>query len=387
LKSLAALPFRLAAAADAAAVDARALEQLGPAGTAEARLVFVNGHHRADLGRLAALPDGARVRPLATVLESEPELLRDVFDDAESAAFSRLNTATVGDGVLIEIDDDVIVDEPVALVFVGLGEVPVVRSPRVVIRAGRHARLSVIEHYLSLDGERGLTNVVTNLRLAAGARLDHHRLQDEAESSANVGRIVASVGENATFNSDSVVFGGALTRVDIDVDLVGRGARCRLNGLFTGRGEQHVDHHTTVNHAVPDTHSEELYRGILDGRSRGVFNGKVIVHRDAQQISARQASNNLLLSRQAEIDTKPELEIYADDVACAHGATVGELDPAALFYLRSRGVPEAEARALLTYAFAEAVVREIPLDGVRRAIEQRFIGHLQMSELREAMAA
>jgi len=193
--------------------------------------------------------------------------------------------------------------------------------------------------------------------------------------------VSAQLGAGSELYTDSVVFGGALTRVDIEVTLAARGARTRLNGLFAATGSQHMDHHTVIDHAVGDTHSEELYRGILDGRSRGVFNGKVIVRSKAQRITSRQASNNLLLSRQAEIDTKPEFEIYADDVSCAHGATVGQLDPAALFYLRSRGIAEAEARALLTYAFAEQVVDAIPLQSLRQAIEERFIGKRALSEL------
>ncbi len=239
----------------------------------------------------------------------------------------------------------------------------------------------MVEEYLSVPGDCGLTNVVTNIEIGAGGVLFHHRLQRESDSSAHIGRVSARVGANATLHSDSVAFGGDLTRIDIDVALHARGARCQLNGLFAGRGSQHIDHHTTIDHQVGDTHSEELYRGILDERARGVFNGKVIVRRDAQQISARQASNNLLLSRQAEIDTKPELEIYADDVTCAHGATVGELDREALFYLRSRGIGETQARALLTFAFAEKVIAAIPLASLRRAIELRFIGHHDMSEM------
>jgi Fe-S cluster assembly protein SufD len=166
------------------------------------------------------------------------------------------------------------------------------------------------------------------------------------------------------------------------VALTGERATCRLNGLFSGSGEQHIDHHTTVRHQVGDTHSEELYRGILDDKSRGVFNGKVIVEKDAQKITAKQASNNLLLSRTAEIDTKPELQIYADDVKCAHGATIGQLDSAALFYLRSRGISEQKARALLIFAFAEEIIKTIPVDNLRSNLERRFIGHNQMSELK-----
>ncbi len=380
LKPLAGIPMRLAGAADAAALQAPVLDGLDLAGGGGPRLVIVNGHLRADLSTLDALPTGISVRAMR-----DGELPASALAAGEDAPFTALNLAALTDGIVIDIAPGHDVAEPLSLVFVAAGDDALLRAPRVLLRAGRDARARIIEEYVACGDDHGLTNVVTDIDLAAGAVLEHHRVQNEAPTGAHVGRILATVGANADFHSDSIAFGGALARVDIDVRLAERGARCRLNGLFAVAGTQHVDHHTTIDHAVGDTHSEELYRGILDGRSRGVFNGKVIVRRDAQQISARQASNNLLLSRQAEIDTKPELEIYADDVTCAHGATVGELDAAALFYLRSRGVSESAARALLTYAFAERVIHAIPLQRLRRALELRFIGHGEMSALRDQL--
>jgi Fe-S cluster assembly protein SufD len=385
LKDISDQPYRLATAADALGFAEIDLTHFEHAGSDGPFAVIVNGHLRADLSRLDNLPSGVTLRTLASLSEAELGPLVSTLDGVESAAFSALNLATFGDGLLLDVADGASATNPIALIFVADGQAPLLSAPRIVINAGRNSSVRVIEQYLSVAGNCGLTNCVTNIELAEGACVYHHRLQDEAETSAHIGRIDAKVSSNANLHSDSVAFGGRLTRVDIEVALAGRGARCRLNGLFATHGEQHIDHHTTVDHLVGDTHSEELYRGILDGHSRGVFNGKVIVHRDAQQISARQASNNLLLSRQAEIDTKPELEIYADDVTCAHGATVGNLDEGALFYLRSRGIGNAEARALLTYAFAEQVIESIPLDSVRRAIEQRFIGHTDMSTLAQGI--
>lgn len=378
--------LRAANAADGAGVTAADIARLALSSDGALSVVLVNGFMRADLGALATLPAGVRIRGIASLQAEDPERLASLLEiDVEAGStFQALNTALLGDGLVIEIDDGVCVKEPVHVLMLGSGA-DLLRSPRLLVRAGRHSELTVVEEYVSVDGAGGLCNSVWEARLGVGARLCHHRIVNENAHSSHIGRVAVEIDEQGSYLSDSLAFGGALTRVDIDVNLNGRGARCRLNGLFVADGEQHVDHHTRVEHRVGDTHSAELYRGILDGRSRGVFNGKVLVARDAQQITAQQTSNNLLLSRHAEIDTKPELEIYADDVSCTHGATVGELDASALFYLRSRGVSAADARALLTYAFAQKVVDEIPLPGVRRWLETRFLGHTQLSQLKIAL--
>jgi len=386
LSRLSQAALRSATATDGSAVSATDLAALALATASRLRVVLVNGYLRADLSTLENLPTGVRVQSIATLAEQDPERLTSLLeaDVAAGTTFQALNTALLGDGALIEIDNDVVLREPLHLVMLGAGT-ELLRGPRVLVRAGRNSELRLIEEYLSLDAAGGLTNSVCEVKLDAGATVFHHRLANESAHSSHIGRVAVTVADQGNYVSDSLAFGGELTRVDIDIILSGRGARCRLNGLFVADGTQHIDHHTRVEHRVGDTHSAELYRGILDGRSRGVFNGKVLVARDAQQITAQQTSNNLLLSRLAEIDTKPELEIYADDVSCSHGATVGELDAAALFYLRSRGVSPQNARALLTYAFAQKIVDEIPLPGVRRWIETRFLGHTDYSQLLTAL--
>ena len=386
LKRLGEATLRAASAADGEKISAGDVAALPLSASEALRVVLVNGRFRADLSSLAALPQGLRVHSIAALREQEPERLAALIDAdvAAGSTFHALNTALLDDGVLIEVAPNVVLREPVHLLMVNAGA-ELLRGPRLLVRAARHSELRLIEEYLCVDDASGLTNSVCEINLEVGATLFHHRLVNESAHSSHIGRVAAELQTQANYVSDSLAFGGALTRVDIDVVLAGRGARCRLNGLFVADGEQHVDHHTRVEHRVGDTHSAELYRGILDGRSRGVFNGRVLVARDAQQISAQQTSNNLLLSRHAEIDTKPELEIYADDVSCSHGATVGELDAAALFYLRSRGVSAAAARALLTYAFAQKIVDEIPLPGVRRWIETRFLGHTDYSQLLNAL--
>lgn len=387
LAALREISYRAAEPADAQTLSSTEFATLVDAGISPHRVVLVNGHFRADLSALNSLPTGLSVRSLATVLATEPELLHAGFTPGQGRseiAFSALNAALAADGVLVEVAPGAGLDETLHIVSISSTEQPLLCTPRIIIRAGAQSRLHLVEEYVGSSAARSLTNVVTDIALDRSAEVHHHRLQNDPDTTAHIGRVQARLGAASIFRSDSITFGGALTRVDIEVTLADRGARACLNGLFTVTDNQHVDHHTVIDHAVGDTHSEELYRGVLDGRSRGVFNGKVIVRRDAQGITARQASNNLLLSRRAEIDTKPELEIYADDVSCAHGATVGELDHEALFYLRSRGIAEADARALLVYAFAEKVVETIPLESVRRAIQTRFIGRHALGALLES---
>lgn len=374
LAALAAQPHRLAGAADRSAPDAAAVGALDLAAELPARAIVVNGALRADLSALDALPGGVTLRAEAGAAGTgeSPYVL------------SELNAAFADETLVLEVADGAAPTAPVHLVFVGTGTA-LLRLPRVEVRAGRNSTVHVVEEYVGLADDTGFTNALTRVTVDEGASVHHHRLLRESPGASHVGRVDARVAANGTFHSDAVALGGELARVDIDVALEARGARCRLLGLFVADGTRHVDHHTCIDHVAGDTHSEELYRGIVDDRARGVFNGRVVVRENAQQISARQASNNLLLSRRAEIDTKPELEIYADDVTCAHGATVGELDAAALFYLRSRGIPESDARALLTYAFAEEVIESLPANGVRDWLEHRFLGGTGLTELREAL--
>ena len=337
-------------------------------------------------GRLSSQPnlgDGITMLPLGEAIEQDPSLGGSLTaEPGLDAGFLNLNTALLHDGFVLLVEANRVIDEPIHIIHVGDDhQQTVMRNPRIVMRFGANSQAQVIEEFVSVAGDCGLNNTVTQLILDNNAQIAHHRVQGESESASHLGRVEVDVAENANYRSDSIAYSGLLTRADVNVSLSGRGARCELYGLFIGAANQHIDHHTRVDHLVGDTHSVEHYRGILDGSSRGVFNGKVIVRPNAQHITAQQKNHNLLLSPQAEIDTKPELEIYADDVSCAHGATVGELDPAALFYLRSRGIKEEHARQLLTYAFAREMVAQLPVPGLRRWLENRFIGNSDYSEL------
>ena len=252
--------------------------------------------------------------------------------------------------------------------------------PRNVLAAEEGARATVVEHYTGPAGSAYFTNAVTQITTGADATIEHYKLQQEGLQAFHVGGIHATQARASRFASHSLSLGAALARNDISTTFDAQGCEATLNGLYLAGGRQHVDHHTRMDHVKPRGTSREYYRGVLDGAARGVFNGKVTVHEGAQQTDAHQANHNLLLSKDAEVDTKPQLEIYADDVKCTHGATVGQLDDAALFYLRSRGVNEALARSLLVYAFAHDVIDRIRVAPLRAHLEQVLLARLPQGE-------
>lgn len=326
------------------------------------RLVFVNGRHAAEL---SAPPtgEGLRVRTLAAVLADEPAALAAIFERcaAEDApVFDALNAAFVQDGVLIELAADTSLAQPLIVLFVHSGDAQQGHvAPQVLVRVGARSRLDLVEVHHGRHDAANLSNALTDVDAGPGSRVTHYRLVDEAPRATHIGSVRLRAARDAQLCSYSFAFGGALTRLEVRAALAEPGASVTLNGLFVAGRGQHVDHQTFIDHQAPHTTSEELYKGLADGDGRGVFRGKVLVREGAQKIAARQASHNLLLSPTAEIDTKPELEIYADNVSCAHGATVGQIDDAAVFYLQSRGIPAAEARALLSFGFAQAVVEQV----------------------------
>ena len=337
-------------------------------------LAFVNGR----LVESRGLPEGTTVLPLARALADGHEACRELLGKIANPArhrFAALATALFADGVLIDLGDDRVLEAPLRLVFLAGGDEPALACPRVLIRAGANSRATIIEHYAGAPGE-SLSLAVTEAALGPGARIEHYRLQEASGEAFHLGVLAARLERDASLVSHNLSVGGRIARLDLDVELAGPGARVEMNGLYVVRDRQHADSHTRVDHAVPRTTSDELYRGVLAGKSRAVFNGKAIVHPGAAGTDARQSNANLLLSPEAEVDTKPELEIYADDVKCAHGATTGQLDTAALFYLRSRGIDEDTAKTLLTFAFADTVLARMALNPLRRHAEQLVVGRL-----------
>jgi Fe-S cluster assembly protein SufD len=344
--------------------------------------VFVNGRFDAARSSLGALPQGVRVLPLAEALAERPELLERHLGRVTTVVdqpFTALNTALFSDGVVIVVAKEMEAELPVHVVWLADG-VAAKSSvhPRTLIVAERHSKLTVVESFVGTGDASYFTNAVAEAELADGATVHHVRVQRESARAFHVGTVEARQGRDSHWVSFSFASGARLSRTNVYTALDGEGCGATLNGLYMLDGEQHCDHQTRIEHAQPNTYSRELYKGILDGRSHGVFNGKVYVHPVAQKTDGKQTNNTLLLSDQARIDTKPQLEIFADDVKCTHGATVGRLDATALFYMKSRGLSAETARKLLTYAFAADVLETIELPGVRDALEaltmQRYAG-------------
>ena len=340
--------------------------------SATARLVFVNGRFSSALSsERSALPEGVDLHDIATVLREHPDWLQPHLSRQtphSAGAFGAWNTAFFEDGVFLRVRRGARIPEPIHLYFVSDAPgPPTVSHPRNLILAESGSESAIVETYAG-DGT-SLTNAVTEIVVADGAVLEHYKVQRESTDAFHVHTIAASQGRTSRLTSHNIALGAALARTDIRALLDGEGAECVLNGLFVGGGSQHLDNHTTIDHAKPHGSSRELYKGILDGRSRGVFHGTILVRKDAQKTDAIQTNRNLLLSREALVNSTPALEINADDVKCKHGSTIGQIDAHALFYLRSRGIGEDDARALLTWAFAEDVARRIRIPSIRAGVE------------------
>ena len=329
--------FTLAEPADVAPSALEPYELHGVAGT---RVVVVNGRFAPGLSRQQGLPAGVEVCSLAEVLANDPGAVEPhlgrlaVFDNH---AFTALNTALLQDGVVVRIPDGTVVERPVHVLFVTTAEDNRMSHPRVLIVAGKNTQVQLVESYAGLGDARYFTNAVTEVVGGAGAVIDHYKLLRDSVQAFHIGNMHIRLARSANFSSHSITLGGALVRNDVEAELDGEGVECTLNGLYLADGDRLVDNHTTIRHAQPHCASHELYKGILDGRAHAVFNGKIIVAIDAQKTDAKQTNKALLLSENAQINTKPALEIFADDVRCTHGATVGQLDEDALFYLRARG--------------------------------------------------
>jgi Fe-S cluster assembly protein SufD len=347
------------------------------------RVVFVDGRFAPALSRIGALPEGCVVASFADALSRDPELEAVLATNAQHTIFSALNTAFMTDGLYVRLRRGVALDRPVHALFVTTRD-DVVAQTRNVVIAEPGAQGLVIEHHVAGGAASYFTNAVTQLLPQADSALTHVKLQQEGVRAYHVAGVHATQAAASRFASHSIALGAALSRTDITTGFEAEGCEAELTGLYLAGGRQHVDHHTRIDHVKPHGTSREYYKGVLDDGARGVFNGKIVVHPGAQKTDAHLANHNLLLSKSAEIDTKPELRIDADDVKCAHGATVGQLDEAALFYLRSRAIDAGTARALLTYAFAHDVIERIRVAPLRGALEQVLFSRLpQGDRLRE----
>ena len=375
------------------------------------KLVFINGRFAKQLSTLGGLPAEVKAGSLGEALESEGKTLERHLAryaaDYREHAFVALNTAFLEDGAFIEIPRGVVLEKPIYLLYVSdPNGLPTVSYPRNLIIAGRESQASIVEAYVCGstgtlaganvdDSEKAtgksagpteavyFTNAVSEVAVGEGAVLEYHRLQQESDRAFHFGRLVFHQERSSNVATHSIATGGRLVREEVNAVLDGEGAEATLAGMYVITGHQHIDNQTTLDHAQPHCSSREVYKGVLDGESSAVFNGKIIVRKDAQKTDSKQSNKNLLLSEKAVIDTKPALEIYADDVKCTHGATIGQIDPDAIFYLRSRGIGRQEARDLLTYAFANDILGRIKYGPLRERLSEGLFARLASGQRAE----
>ena len=349
-----------------------AIKDFGFGGEAVSELVFINGHYNAQLSRIGKLPRGVVVNSLAKALESDGARIQQHLGrtaDIESNPFVALNTGFIRDGAYLFFPRGATLEQPIHLLFVNTGgDRPVVSHPRVLIVAEDNSEFTLVNSYVGAGGQH-FSNVVTEVVVGNDCRIDYTTLQHEATESFHVSTLQVKLGRASNFVSQAATLGGRVTRNDLNCVLAGEGAEATLNGLVIIGGEQHCDNHTLLDHATPNCPSHELYKHILSGKASGVFRGKILVRQVAQKTNSKQTSKSLLLSDDAYMNSQPALEIYADDVKCTHGSTVGPVDEDMMFYFRTRGVGKQQARDLLTYAFAADITRRIKIEPVRRRLE------------------
>jgi Fe-S cluster assembly protein SufD len=377
VSAIASTDFRPAGAADVSIDDMDAL----PYGNLPFRIAIVNGRFSAGLSRLHNLPRGVRAGSLAAAFTEHADVVPRYygqFADFHSRGFVALNTALAADGAYLYIPDGIILEQPIEILFVAAGESqgPEMIQARTLIVAGDRSQARVVETYAALRGGAYFTNGVTEVFAGEGSVLDHYKVQQEGLEAFHVATMQVNAQRSATVSSHSFSLGGKLVRNDANAVLDGEGAEVTLNGLYLADGDRLVDNHTTIDHAQAHCPSHEVYKGILGGKARAVFNGKIIVRQDAQKTDAKQTNRALLLTDSASINTKPQLEIFADDVKCTHGAAIGQLDEDAIFYLRARGLTYFEARDLLIHAFAGEIIDRVQVEPLKVALEAELYTQL-----------
>jgi Fe-S cluster assembly protein SufD len=346
----------------------------------DSQLVFVNGLLRSDLSSLGALPSDVIAMDLSTAISDERygEIAwKHLAQQADQVAngFVALNTAFISNGLFVYIPKGIVLESPLHLLFISDGA-QTANFPRVLLVAGENSKATVIESYAGSEDSTYFTNAVVELVLKNGARVEHYKVQRESARSFHIATTAVDLGPSSSYDATTITFGAELSRHDFSVTMDNEGAECWVDGLYLVTTGQHADTHSVIDHRKPHCTSHQLYKGILDGKSRAVFNGKVFVRHGAQKTDAMQTNKNLLLSNEARVDTKPQLEILADDVKCAHGAAVGQIDEDELFYLETRGIHHDLARNLLTYGFAEEVIGKIKIESIRSQLDEAVLNRL-----------
>ncbi len=347
-------------------------------------LVFVNGIFSEELSEIGALPKGVVVGSLNKTAKDNPQLITAYFNKISKTdnAFNALNTLYAFDGLAAIVPDGKVLEKPIQVLYLNTSRDDLVLSqPRNLIVAGKNSQLSIIANYRGYGEKKYFTNIITEVFVDERAIVDLCKIQNESDKSYHIEKVQAHQKEKSVFNHYNITFGGAIVRNDINSRLDDQNIETHYYGLYLAGGKQHVDNHTFIDHAKPNCMSNELYKGILDDNSRGVFNGKIIVHQDAQKTNAYQQNKTILLSKTAAIDTKPQLEIFADDVKCSHGATVGHLDETSEFYISSRGVPQELAKSMLIRAFANDVIETIKIEPLKEQINHMIFEHLHRVEI------
>ena len=382
---IAKLPFKPVLEYAPGGLNAATLAQNSFANLKASRLVFVNGHFSKEFSTVLPQADGIKIGSLAAALVTDSALLEKHLGrhaEVEDNAFTALNTAFFQDGAFIYVPAGKTVPDPVHLLFVSTSkEAGVTAHPRNLIIAEKGSKLTVIESYVATADGAYFTNAVDELVVGENAVVEHCKFQDESASAFHIAAIHAHLGRNCNFIAHSVATGARLSRNNIRTSLADEGVECVLNGLYLTRDDQLADHHMVVDHAKPHCNSHEYYNGILDGHSKGVFHGRILVRPDAQKTDAKQTNKNLLLSENATVDTKPQLEIYADDVKCTHGATIGQLNDESIFYLRARGIGLETARRMLIHAFAGEIIDRIRYAPAREEMDKVVWDRLEQNHL------
>jgi Fe-S cluster assembly protein SufD len=336
-------------------------------------LIFINGKFSEENSKLLNLPEGTIAGSISDAIKNNPEIIEEYFGkyaSYDNQIFTALSTAYTMDGAFFYVPDGKIVENPIHIIFITTAsEDKIITQPRNLFVASENSQVTIIEHFVSENDDIYFTNTVTEIVAENNAVVDHYKIQEESKNAFHIARLEIDQERNSNFTSHSISTGGAITRNDINARFNGNGGECTLNGLFLLEDKQLFDAHTLIDHANPLCNSHEHYKGILDDSSRGVFNGKVLVRQDAQKTNAFQQNNNILLSNNALVNTKPQLEIFADDVKCSHGATIGQIDEDARFYLKSRGIGEEAANAILMHAFASDVIKSMKIESVRNYLE------------------
>jgi len=362
-----------------AKVTKQEVEQFGVAGLG-CRVVFVNGQFSRELSAIGQLPAGVSVSSLAEEISANSSSVESHLGrylDICRDSFSALNTAFAEDGGYVHVRRGVVLAEPVYLLFISTAsDKPLMSHPRNLIVIENEAQATIVEDYVSIGETVAFSNTATELIAGESAVVSHYMVEREHRQAFNISTLRIQQGRSANVSSHSVLLGGGLVRNNVHPVLAGEGGECLINGLFIGKGRQHLDNYMLVEHASPHGASRQFYNGILDDHAHGVFHGRIIVHKDAQKTDAKQTNRNLLLSDDSRIDTKPQLEIYADDVKCTHGATIGQMEENALFYLRSRGIDEISARKLLLLAFANECLDRMAAGVARDHVEKLIHAHL-----------